>query len=64
MLKLKNSQNLIYITINTTIVGNEDAAKEIHEKAAQFDHHMNLTEVKVLSCKTSQEKIQYLTLCP
>ena len=23
---------------NTTIVGNEDAAKEIHEKAAQFDH--------------------------
>ena len=27
---------------NTTIVGNEDAAKEIHEKAAQFDHFISL----------------------
>ena len=49
---------------NTTIVGNEDAAKEIHEKAAQFDHLMCLIKGKVLSCKTSREKIQYLTLCP
>ena len=42
---------------NTTIVGNEDAAKEIHEKAAQFDHRMSLIKGKVLSCKTSREKI-------
>ena len=27
---------------NTTILGNEDAAKEIHEKAAQFDHFISL----------------------
>ena len=47
----------------TTIVGNEDAAKEIHETVAQFDHLMGLMKVKVLSCKT-QEKIQHLTLCP
>ena len=44
--------------------GNEDAAKEIHEKAAQFDHLMCLIKGKVLSCKTSREKIQYITLCP
>ena len=49
---------------NTMIVGNEDATKEIHEKAAQFDHLMSLIKVKVLSCKTSRGKIQYLTLCP
>ena len=49
---------------NTVIVGNEDAAKEIQEKAAQFDHLMSLIKGKVLSCKTSCEKIQYLTLCP
>ena len=49
---------------NTMIVGNEDATKEIHEKAAQFDHLMSLIIVKVLSCKTSRVKIQYLTLCP
>ena len=45
-------------------MGNEDAAKEIPEKAAQFDHLMSLIKGKVLSCKTSCEKIQYLTLCP
>ena len=49
---------------NTTIVGNEDAAKEIHEKAAQFDHLTSLTNRKVLSFKTFREKIQYFTLCP
>ena len=49
---------------NTTIVGNKDAPKEIREKAAQFDHLMSLIKGKVLSCKTSREKIQYLTLCP
>ena len=49
---------------NTMIVGNEDATKEIHEKAAQFDHLMSLIKEKILSCKTSHEKIQYLTLCP
>ena len=49
---------------NTVIVGNEDAAKEIQEKAAQFDHLMSLIKEKVLTCKTSCEKIQYLTLCP
>ena len=27
---------------NTKIVGNEDAAKEIHEKVAQFDHFISL----------------------
>ena len=27
---------------NTKIVGNEDAAKEIHEKAPQFDHFISL----------------------
>ena len=47
---------------NTTIVGNEDAAKEIHEKVAQLDHLMSLIKGKVLSCKTSREKIQYLTV--
>ena len=47
---------------NTTIVGNEDAAKEIHEKAAQFDQLMSLIKGKVLSCKTSREKNQYLTV--
>ena len=47
---------------NTTIVGNEDAAKVIHEKATQFDHLMSLMKGKVLSCKTSREKIQYLTV--
>ena len=47
-----------------TIEGNEDAAKEIPENAAQFDHLMSLIKGKVLSCKTSREKIQYLTLCP
>ena len=47
---------------NTTIVGNEDAAKEMHEKADQFDHLMSLIKGKVLSCKTSPEKIQYLIL--
>ena len=47
---------------NTTIVGNEDAAKEIHEKVAQFDHLMSLIKGKALSCKTSCEKIQYLTV--
>ena len=47
---------------NTTIVANEDAGKEIHEKAAQFDHLMSLMKGKVLSCKTSREKIQYLTV--
>ena len=46
---------------NTTIVGNEDAAKEIQEKAAQFDHLTSLTNGKVLSFKTSREKIQYFT---
>ena len=35
---------------NNTIVGNEDAAKQIHEKAAQFDHFMCLIKGKVLSC--------------
>ena len=48
---------------NTTIVWNEDAAKEIQEKAAQFDHLTSLTNGKVLSFKTSREKIQYFTLC-
>ena len=47
---------------NTTIVGNEDAAKEIHEKADEFDHLMSLIKGKVLNCKTSPEKIQYLIL--
>ena len=47
-----------------TIEGNEDAAKEIPENAAQFDHLMSLIKGKVLSCKTSCEKIQDLTLCP
>ena len=42
---------------NTTMVRNEDAAKEIHEKAAQFDHRMSLVKGKVLSCKTFREKI-------
>ena len=46
------------------IVGIEDAAEEIHEKATQFDHLMCLIKGKVLSCKTSCEKIQYLTLFP
>ena len=45
-------------------VGIEDAAEEIHEKATQFDHLMCLIKGKVLSCKTSCEKIQYLTLFP
>ena len=49
---------------NNAVVGNEDAAKEIHEKAAKFDHLMSLIKGKALSCKTSREKIQYLTLCP
>ena len=49
---------------NTLIVGNEDAAKQIQEKAAQFDQLMSLIKGKVLSCKTSHEKIQYLTPCP
>ena len=49
---------------NTLIMGNEDAAKQIHEKAAQFDQLMSLIKGKVLSCKTSHKKIQYLTLCP
>ena len=49
---------------NNTIVGNEDAAKQIHEKAAQFDHFMCLIKGKVLSCQTSREKIKYFTLCP
>ena len=49
---------------NTLIVGNEDDAKQIHEKAAQFDQLMSLIKGKVLSCKTSHEKIQYLTPCP
>ena len=31
---------------NTTIVGNEDAAKEIRETVAQFDHLMSLKKVK------------------
>ena len=47
---------------NTTIVGNEDAAKEIHEKVAQLDHLMSLIKGKILSFKTSREKIQYLTV--
>ena len=44
---------------NTMIVGNEDAAKEVCEKAAQFDHFMSLSLIKgkVLSCKPSREKI-------
>ena len=49
---------------NTLIVGNEDAAKQIHEKAVQSDQLMSLTKGKVLSCKISHEKIQYLTPCP
>ena len=49
---------------NTMIVGNEDAAKEIHEKAAEFHHLMSLIKRKVSSCKTSREKIKYFTLCP
>ena len=47
---------------NTTIVWNEDAAKEIQEKVAQFDHLTSLTNGKVLSFKTSREKIQYFTV--
>ena len=31
---------------NTVIVGNEDAAIEIHEKAAQFDHLMSFIKGK------------------
>ena len=44
---------------NTMIVGNEDAAKEVCEKAAQFEHFMSLSLIKgkVLSCKPSREKI-------
>ena len=49
---------------NTTIVGNQDAVKENMKKAAQFDHLMSLIKRKVLSCKTSCEKIQYLILWP
>ena len=47
---------------NTAIVGNEDAAKEIYEKAAQFYRLMSLIKEKVLSCKTFCEKIQHLTV--
>ena len=32
---------------NTTIVGNEDVAKQIHKKATQFDHLMSLINGKV-----------------
>ena len=48
---------------NTATMGNEDAVKEIHEKAAQFDHLMSLMKGKVLSYKTFCENIQHLTLC-
>ena len=48
---------------NTATMGNEDAVKEIHEKAAQFDHLMSLIKGKVLSYKTFCENIQHLTLC-
>ena len=41
---------------NTMIVGNNEAA--------QFDHLVSLIKVNILSCKTSCEKIKYLTLCP
>ena len=47
---------------NTAIVGNQDAVKENMKKAAQFDHLVSLIKRKVLSCKTSCEKIQYLIL--
>ena len=40
-------------------MGNEHVPKEIHEKAAQFDHLMSL-----IIGKTSRKKTQYLTLCP
>ena len=46
------------------IVGSEDATNEIHVKAVQFDYLMSLIKGKFLSCKTSREKILYLTLCP
>ena len=49
---------------NTTIVGNGDAVKEIHEKAVQFDYLRGLIRGKVLRCKTSSKKIEYLTMCP
>ena len=46
------------------VVGSEDATNEIHVKAVQFDYLMSLIKGKFLSCKTSREKILYLTLCP
>ena len=47
---------------NTTIVGNEDAAKEIQEKAAQFDHLTSLTNGKVLILRLLERKFNIL-LC-
>ena len=40
--------------------GNEYASRKIHEIAAQFDHLMSLIKGRVLGCKISLEKIQYL----
>ena len=38
--------------------------KKYMKKLPKFDYLMSLIKGKVLSCKTSREKIQYLTLCP
>ena len=46
---------------NTT---GDEVAKDVYEKAAQFDRLMGSIKEKVSSCNTSREKIQYLTLCP
>ena len=46
---------------NTTIVGNEDAAKEIHEKVAQLDHLMSLIKGKVVKPLVRKFNI---SLCP
>ena len=46
------------------IVGNYDATNEIHVKAVQFDDLMSLIKGKFFSCKTSREKVLYLTLHP